>query len=197
MPHADVPLALVSLRVVPDPPPEPPAGGGDEATFRSVFRDHAARVAVVTAVSEPGARPVGFTATSLVSVSVRPPMVSFTLARGSGAWAVLGSSDRVAVHLLADDQADVARIFATTGLDKFAAVPWTPGPSGEALLDGCGGYLLGRITDRVHAGDNVMVLAEVDDAWVARAGAPLLYHNGRYTSVVPRPRPPHVVDDTV
>ena len=121
MPHVDVPLAFVSLSVVPDPPPEPSTGAGDgagdEAAFRSVFRDHAARVAVVTAVSEPGARPIGFTVTSLVSVSVRPPMVSFTLARASGAWKVLGSADRVAVHLLADDQADVARIFAVSGLE--------------------------------------------------------------------------------
>ncbi len=186
----------MSLYVVPDPPPEPIAGAGDEAAFRSVFRDHAARVAVVTAVSAPGARPVGFTATSLVSVSVRPPMVSFTLARESGAWAVLGSSDRVAVHLLADDQADVARIFATSGLDKFATVAWSSGPSGEALVDGCGAYLLGRITDRVPAGDNVMVLAEVADAWVARAGAPLLYHDGRYTSLAPRPPVPNVVQAT-
>ena len=41
-----------------------------------------------------------------------------------------------------------------------------------------------------------MVLAEVDDAWVGRAGAPLLYHDGGYMSVAPRPPAPNVVQAT-
>ena len=47
----------------------------DQAVFRSVFRRHAAGVAVITAAA--GGRPVGFTATSLTSVSVEPPLLSF------------------------------------------------------------------------------------------------------------------------
>ncbi|MET9972722.1 flavin reductase family protein, partial [Streptomyces sp. NPDC006356] len=42
--------------------------------LRSVFRRHAAGVAVITARGETG--PVGFTATSLSSVSAEPPMLS-------------------------------------------------------------------------------------------------------------------------
>ena len=49
--------------------------------FRSVFRDHAARVVVVTAAGRPA--PVGFTATSLASVSLDPPMVSLAVARSA------------------------------------------------------------------------------------------------------------------
>lgn len=52
--------------------------------LRSVFRRHAAGVAVVTARG--GAGPVGFTATSLTSVSADPPLVSFGISTGSSSW---------------------------------------------------------------------------------------------------------------
>jgi flavin reductase (DIM6/NTAB) family NADH-FMN oxidoreductase RutF len=44
--------------------------------FRRVFAGHASGVAVVTAA---GRDPVGFTATSVVSVSAEPPLLSFNV----------------------------------------------------------------------------------------------------------------------
>jgi hypothetical protein len=85
----------------PAEPDEPNADAGpvDDELFRSVFRRHAAGVAVVTA---PGRPPVGFAATSVISVSLRPRLISFTVnprfaSRGTGcrrplSWApVVGS----------------------------------------------------------------------------------------------------------
>ncbi|MCW7991564.1 flavin reductase, partial [Streptomyces platensis subsp. clarensis] len=51
--------------------------------LRSVFRQHAAGVAVITAHGE---RPVGFTATSLNSVAADPPLISFGVGTGSSSW---------------------------------------------------------------------------------------------------------------
>src|ERR1700678_4246298 len=45
-------------------------------TFRAAMRHHAKGVAVITAGAE---HPVGFCATSLASVSLEPPVVSFTV----------------------------------------------------------------------------------------------------------------------
>ncbi|WP_461029145.1 flavin reductase family protein, partial [Streptomyces sparsus] len=61
------------------------AGG---ALLRAVFRQHAAGVAVITAV-RPDGRPVGFTATSLTSVAASLPMVSFGVGTGSSSWPAL------------------------------------------------------------------------------------------------------------
>ena len=66
--------------------------------FRAVVRDHAARVVVVTAPGVPA--PVGLTATSLASVSLDPPMVSFAVAAGASAWPVMATAPRLGVHLL-------------------------------------------------------------------------------------------------
>lgn len=52
--------------------------------LRSVFRQHAAGVAVITARGDEG--PVGFTATSLASVSAEPPLISFGIGTGASSW---------------------------------------------------------------------------------------------------------------
>lgn len=149
--------------------------------FRSVFRDHAARVVVVTASGKSG--PVGFTATSLASVSADPPMVSFAVGRSASAWRTLSRSTSVAVHLLAEDQCWLAGRFATSGIDRFANLDWRCGPRGAPLIDDCAAYLSCRVVRHVPAGDHVIVLARVTLASVARAGAPLIYHDGGYAGV--------------
>jgi len=151
--------------------------------FRSVFRDHAARVVVVTAKGEP--MPAGFTATSLASVSLQPPMVSFAVARTASAWKTVSRSRRLAVHLLAHDQDWLATTFATSGIDRFAEVRWHEGPGGEPLIEGCAAYLCCQVVQHVPAGDHVVVLARVSEARVDRSGSPLIYHDGSYASVGP------------
>ena len=166
--------------------PEPPVAVTPDS-FRSVFRDHAARVVVVTAPGDPS--PAGLTATSLASVSLDPPMVSFAVARTASAWPMLSRTGRLAVHLLADDQQRLATTFATSGIDRFADVRWRPGPGGEPLLEDAAAYLCCEVEAHVPAGDHVLVLARVAETLVARSGAPLMYHDGSYASVAPM-RPP-------
>ena len=83
------------------------------------------------------------------------------------------------MHLLADEQQQVARTFATSGIDRFAAhAAWRPGPDGVPLLDGALAWLVCRVVQRVdgrrprHRAGRTAGLGDDDD------GAPLLYHNG-------------------
>ncbi len=80
-------------------------------TFRAAMRHHAKGVAVITAGAE---NPVGFCATSLSSVSLEPPVVSFTVGLRSASWRTVESARHVMVHLLADHQADLASRFGRT-----------------------------------------------------------------------------------
>lgn len=147
---------------------------------RRLLRRHATTVTVITTVT--GRGPVGFTATSFTSVSLRPPVFSFCVDRGSSSWPAVSVADYVAVHLLAADQADVARTFATRGIDRFAPARWRPGPHGLPLITGALAWLAGRVSDRVAAGDHTIVLAEpLAGEYVE--GRPLLYHDGTYTAL--------------
>lgn len=84
--------------------------------LRSVFRRHAAGVAVITAAGE---RPVGFTATSLNSVAAEPPLVSFGVGTASSSWPVLAEAEHVGVHILGEHQRELAATFARSGADRF------------------------------------------------------------------------------
>jgi flavin reductase (DIM6/NTAB) family NADH-FMN oxidoreductase RutF len=91
----------------------------DSAVFRSVFRRHAAGVAVITAAG--GAQPVGFTATSLSSVAAEPPLLSFGISTGSSSWPTLAHAPFVGVHLLGEHQEDLAATFARSGARRWTA----------------------------------------------------------------------------
>jgi flavin reductase (DIM6/NTAB) family NADH-FMN oxidoreductase RutF len=163
---------------------EQPTSAIEPALYRALLRRQAAAVVVITADASP---PVGFTATSFTSVSLRPPLVSFNLDQSSSSWPAINVARHVGVHILSQSQEHVARRFATSGIDRFAeGVPWQPGPHGVALLPDSLAWLVCRVVDRVHAGDHAIVLAEpvlgnhLDDPH-----PPLLYHMGRYLTVPP------------
>ncbi|GAA1744451.1 flavin reductase family protein [Luedemannella helvata] len=162
-----------------------PAGAGapiEADLFRGLLRRHAAAVVVVTAEVE--GRLAGFTATSFTSVSLQPPMVSFCLSRAASSWPVIALAEHVAVHVLDESQEQLARTFATSGVDRFAApTAWRTGPYGVPLLDGAQAVLVSRVVERVAAGDHAIVLAEPIHGEHASDGAPLLYHAGRYRLV--------------
>jgi flavin reductase (DIM6/NTAB) family NADH-FMN oxidoreductase RutF len=150
--------------------------------LRSVFRRHAAGVAVITARGDAG--PVGFTATSLTSVSTEPPLLSFGIGTGSSSWPTVCEAEYVGVHVLGEHQQDLATTFARSGADRFAApTAWCEGPEGVPVLDDVLAWLVCGVVARVPAGDHRVVLAEVLLGDPAGAGRPLLYHQGRYSGL--------------
>nr|WSY56855.1 flavin reductase family protein [Streptomyces sp. NBC_00886] len=150
--------------------------------LRSVFRQHAAGVAVITARGETG--PVGFTATSLSSVSAEPPMLSFGISTGASSWPAISGSDHVGVHILGEHQEQLAATFARSGADRFGApTAWREGHEGVPVLDGVLAWLVCRVVARVPAGDHRIVLAEVVLGDPAGSGRPLLYHQGRFNGL--------------
>lgn len=95
--------------------------------LRSVFRRHAAGVAVITA--QDGTGPVGFTATSLTSVSAEPPLLSFGIGTGASSWPVISEAEHIGVHILGEHQRELAATFARSGADQFGApTGWRSGP---------------------------------------------------------------------
>lgn len=150
--------------------------------LRSVFRQHAAGVAVITASG--GGVPVGFTATSLNSAAASPPLVSFGIGTGSSSWPVISGAEYVGVHILGEHQQELATTFARSGADRFAEpTRWHRGPENVPILDGVLAWLVCRIVARVPAGDHRLVIGEVVVGDPSGAGRPLLYHQGRFNGL--------------
>jgi flavin reductase (DIM6/NTAB) family NADH-FMN oxidoreductase RutF len=146
--------------------------------FRSVFRGHPAGVAVV-ALRHAG-RPVGFTATSVISVSADPPLLAFSLATSSSSWSAVSEARTVAVSFLAHDQADVSARFATSGIDRFADGGWRPLDSGEPVIDGAVAWVRAQVVQRTAVGASHLVTLQATAHHVEPAGTPLVFHDRGY-----------------
>jgi flavin reductase (DIM6/NTAB) family NADH-FMN oxidoreductase RutF len=145
--------------------------------LRATMRQHAAGVAVIT-TSDGG--PVGFCATSLTSVSLEPPTVSFAVVLESNSGRAWRGADHGIVHLLRQDQAAVAAAFARSGREKFAGVGWRWGPYGQPLLDSVLAWMLVSPRERLVVGDHLLIVCDVLAASAAPSAGPLIHHDGGF-----------------
>ncbi|MEU4390808.1 flavin reductase family protein [Kribbella sp. NPDC023855] len=178
--HAFTPaqLARPELTVVPNPTVERAV---DADIFRSVFRRYAAGVVVITA--DAGNGPVGFTATSLVSVSLLPPLVSFSIGTTASSWPTVHKATSVVINFLDAGQHEIAGRFATSGVDRFAApTRWSRLRTGEPVLDDAPSYLRALVEHRFAVADHHIVVARLATHAERREHEPLLYHDGRYAT---------------
>ncbi len=151
--------------------------GPSEDDARRAFGHFATGVVIVTAATPDG--PAGFTCQAFGSLSVDPPSVLFAARRSSASWARMRAVGVLGVSILAADHEEVARLFATTGADKFAGRAWRHAPGGSPLLAGALAHLEGRVRLVENHGDHDVVV--VDLAHVETfAGAPLVYFRSEY-----------------
>ncbi|ABW16534.1 flavin reductase domain protein FMN-binding [Parafrankia sp. EAN1pec] len=181
-PLSQVPAVSVAPAPVPVSAAPQPGAAVDPAALRSAFRRHAAGVTVVTMIGPRG--PVGFTATSVASLSADPPLLSLSLSATSSSAPALLAAGTLVVHLLSDGQQEIAARFATSGIDRFAEpTRWRRLPTGEPLLVDAAVWLRTRIHSRLNAGDHHLVIAEVLETRSHRHSQPLIYHNGTYGTI--------------
>ncbi|MGR8011816.1 flavin reductase family protein [Streptomyces hypolithicus] len=145
--------------------------------LRTALRPFASGVAVLTATDSAG--PAGVTVTSLTSISTEPALVSFALADTSSTWSRIKDNQWFGIQILAGDQVDVARRFATPGIDRFAPpTRWRTGPHGVPLLDGCLSWLVCSRYDQIRLGDHHLVVGAVDHARLGTHGDSLVHLHG-------------------
>jgi flavin reductase (DIM6/NTAB) family NADH-FMN oxidoreductase RutF len=162
--------------------PSIPATGIAPERFKEIFRNHPAGVVVVTVDS--GRGPAGFTATSLTSLSLAPPLVSFGIGATASSWPHVEQARTAVVNFLGADQENLARTFATSGIDRFAEpTRWGRLPQGEPVLAGVTSWLRLDLEQIVPAGDHRVVIGRVQESWTAPGRSPLLFHDGAYFSL--------------
>ena len=136
-------------------------------------------VTVVTTMTESG--PLGMTVNSFASVSLDPPLVLLSPARKSARFPAFEAASHFTVHVLADDQCDLAEDFAKTGL-AFAGHPYTLGRGDAPLFDGCAARFECRHVAGHDGGDHLIVLGEVLRMECSDK-KPLVYYRGVFTGV--------------
>lgn len=154
----------------------------DEARYRQVLGHFPTGVTVITAGSDEG--PVGLAVGSFFSVSLDPALVGFCAGESSSSWPTIRGVGSFCVNILAENQEETCRVFASKAPEKFAGIGYQPAPfSGAPLLDGALAWIDCEL-DEVHpAGDHDIVVGRVHDLEVAREGDPLVFFRGGYANL--------------
>ena len=148
--------------------------------LREVMRRFPAPVAVVTAELE-GER-FGLTVGSLVSLSLRPPLVGISIGKESSSYEPIRRAGGWAVSLLTGSQADVAQHFARSGIPPVAlwvGVTVRDGARGP-LLDEALGWLECRTVSEHDAGDHTVFVGEVESIELGANTEGLVYKGGTF-----------------
>lgn len=143
-------------------------------------------VVVVTAV---GDEPLGFTCQTFASLSLHPPLVSFSVARTSRSWPRIREVGVFAVNVLAHDHQHISSQFAQSGVDKYRGVSWESAPLGSPVLEGVPAWVECVLWRELDGGDHTIVLGEVTSVGHDVARHPLLFFRGAYAETSWRTQP--------
>jgi 3-hydroxy-9,10-secoandrosta-1,3,5(10)-triene-9,17-dione monooxygenase reductase component len=160
------------------PAPTPAAATPDARSFRDALGRFATGVALVTAA--PDGEPAGLIVNSLSSVSVEPPLVSFSPSRSSLTWSRMRRAGRFGVNVLGRQHEHFAKRATPPGADRFAGLHWELGEGGVPLLADALATLDCEIVAEHPAGDHWIVVGRVDDLHISPIKGPLVFFAGAF-----------------
>ncbi|ATB63413.1 flavin reductase family protein [Pseudomonas mosselii] len=151
--------------------------------FREALGHYASGITVIT--SHCDGEPLGFTCQSFYSVSMNPPLVSFSVMSNSASYPGIRKAGRFAVNILSGEQVGISNQFSRRGTDKWQGVDWQASPLGNPIIAGSLHWLDCEIHAEHAAGDHLIVIGEVKalNLQEAAAAQPLLYFKGQYCNL--------------
>jgi flavin reductase (DIM6/NTAB) family NADH-FMN oxidoreductase RutF len=143
---------------------------------------------VVAVAAEVDGRIVGLAASSFTSVSLDPPLVSFSIANASRTWPDLRRAVHLGVTVLADHHGGVARQLAGPVDARFDGLEVAASDDGAVTLaDGLAQFDT-SIYREVEAGDHTIVLLRLHAVEHADHAQPLVFHRSGFGRLEARPQ---------
>jgi 3-hydroxy-9,10-secoandrosta-1,3,5(10)-triene-9,17-dione monooxygenase reductase component len=152
----------------------------DSSDFRRLIGHWATGVSVVTAHAADG--PAGATANALTSLSLTPPCLLVCFDVSSRTLHAVRESERFGINILAVEQEQVSRLFATkrSQEEKFAEVGYRL-EHGVPVLSGCLAWLACGLESELQRGDHVIAIGNVLGGEIDESAEPLLFYRSTYT----------------
>jgi 3-hydroxy-9,10-secoandrosta-1,3,5(10)-triene-9,17-dione monooxygenase reductase component len=122
---------------------------------------------------------VGLTANSFNALSLHPPLVLWSLRLISSQLPAFSRAGHFVVNVLAQDQLDLSRLFASRHEHKFSQGDWQAGQSGAPVLAGSAAVFECQLVSQQEAGDHMLFIGQVLSLRQV-AVAPLVYQAGHY-----------------
>jgi flavin reductase (DIM6/NTAB) family NADH-FMN oxidoreductase RutF len=153
----------------------------DVRDLRNAFGMFATGVTIVT-TRTPEGRPIGLTCNSFASVSLKPPLVLWSLSLYSPSLQAFLQAQCFGVNILACHQYALSRRFSTPMKDRFEGLNWRLGDNGVPLLEEVAAQIECRNETRHYSGDHVVLIGQVV-RYEYRDVEPLVFARGLYRSL--------------
>ncbi|MBD8007195.1 flavin reductase [Bacillus norwichensis] len=149
----------------------------DNTLFRDVIGHFASGVTIITTTNE--GVDFGITASAVTSLSMEPPMLLVCVNQNTGTCNAISKSKLFGVHILHEDQGELALQFARPNTNKFEGIDITYGKLGAPILREALAHMECRVVKEVTGGTHSVFLAEVVNADVEDKN-PLAYYRGKF-----------------
>lgn len=154
----------------------------DPAAFRQAMGLFATGVGIVSVVRADGA-PSGITANSIVSVSLEPMLVSWSIQNGSSLFDLYADADQFAISILNSDQRELALRYAARGDSLTQSIDFETTERGLPVIAGAVGVIECRHWSAYPAGDHTMIFGEVVGIDTKDNIDPLAFFGGRFCRI--------------
>ncbi|WP_420491843.1 flavin reductase family protein [Neobacillus niacini] len=135
-------------------------------------------VTVVTTTDSDG-NPVGLTVNSFASVSLDPLLVLWSIDHGVSTIKTFTEQGKFAVHILAGDQQELCKTFASKNVDRFSRCKWDFSKNELPIIEGAFAVLECNTFKTVEAGDHTILIGEVTNIQIDKKD-PMLYHRRQF-----------------
>src|SRR5262249_24764747 len=117
----------------------------DSKLQRKIMGRFATGVTVVTTAGSGGMG--GLTANAVASLSLDPPLVLVAVDKRAGSHPEILANKCYAMNILASDQEEISRRFATSGPKDFSGIPWKTVVTGAPVFEGSLGFVDCRLLE--------------------------------------------------
>jgi len=150
----------------------------DKRDLRNALGSFGTGVTVITS-GNINTRLVGVTANSFSSVSLDPPIVSWSLVATSSSLDVFDISSRFVINILSLHQINLSKRFSSTAPDKFDGVSFSEGLGGLPVIRDCVATIECKTIQRLLVGDHILFLGQIE-SYSYENKPTLLFCQGNY-----------------
>jgi 3-hydroxy-9,10-secoandrosta-1,3,5(10)-triene-9,17-dione monooxygenase reductase component len=156
--------------------------------YRAVIGHFATGVSVIT--SQHLQSPGGMTANAVCSLSLEPLLLLVCFENAARTLPIVRDAGRFAVNVLASDQRELSRVFASKRAEheKFVGVAYDQ-RHGVPLLSGALAWLVCDLQNLLPKADHTIAIGEVSNMAYAEGRDPLIWYGGDYRSLASRAGP--------
>lgn len=149
--------------------------------FRNCLGTFATGVTVATTLD--GEKPCGVTINSFSSLSLKPPLVLFCLAKDAYYYQAFTKAKYFGVNILSESQQFISESFARSAGQPWDEVTFTSAKNGSPYFSGAHGFMECELHAVHDGGDHSIIVGKVLHVEHDETCYPLLYYRGGYRTI--------------